>query len=222
MDLPPEDLVEHGRLALDLAGRFRDQPGAFDDFVANQDVSFEEWMWNLPNGMARAGLIEEAVAVADALADLDTNNASEYAGDAATILARAGRADQARSRLGANLARWADDPRVHIQAGEALTAMGQADDAQARYRDAVRIAEGRGDPEEVDTAYHYLIEFLADRPGLATEVEAVREQLRGWQERTGWISARAVLAPLRPGPKVGRNQPCPCGSGRKFKRCCGA
>ena len=22
-------------------------------------------------------------------------------------------------------------------------------------------------------------------------------------------------------PKVGRNDPCPCGSGRKFKRCCG-
>jgi SEC-C motif-containing protein len=26
----------------------------------------------------------------------------------------------------------------------------------------------------------------------------------------------------RPGPKVGRNDPCPCGSGRKFKKCCGA
>lgn len=26
----------------------------------------------------------------------------------------------------------------------------------------------------------------------------------------------------RAGPKVGRNDPCPCGSGEKFKRCCGA
>jgi uncharacterized protein YecA (UPF0149 family) len=23
-------------------------------------------------------------------------------------------------------------------------------------------------------------------------------------------------------PKVGRNDPCPCGSGRKYKKCCGA
>jgi len=23
-------------------------------------------------------------------------------------------------------------------------------------------------------------------------------------------------------PKVGRNDPCPCGSGKKFKQCCGA
>lgn len=27
---------------------------------------------------------------------------------------------------------------------------------------------------------------------------------------------------VREGPAVGRNDPCPCGSGRKFKKCCGA
>lgn len=26
---------------------------------------------------------------------------------------------------------------------------------------------------------------------------------------------------VRTGPKVGRNEPCPCGSGKKFKKCCG-
>lgn len=26
----------------------------------------------------------------------------------------------------------------------------------------------------------------------------------------------------REGPRVGRNDPCPCGSGKKFKKCCGA
>jgi preprotein translocase subunit SecA len=29
-------------------------------------------------------------------------------------------------------------------------------------------------------------------------------------------------APLRAGPKVGRNDPCPCGSGKKYKNCHGA
>ena len=28
-------------------------------------------------------------------------------------------------------------------------------------------------------------------------------------------------APIRTGAKVGRNQPCPCGSGKKYKACCG-
>jgi preprotein translocase subunit SecA len=27
--------------------------------------------------------------------------------------------------------------------------------------------------------------------------------------------------PQRSGPKVGRNDPCPCGSGKKYKNCCG-
>ena len=26
--------------------------------------------------------------------------------------------------------------------------------------------------------------------------------------------------PSASGPKIGRNEPCPCGSGRKFKKCC--
>ena len=29
-------------------------------------------------------------------------------------------------------------------------------------------------------------------------------------------------APVRRGPKIGRNDPCPCGSGKKYKHCCGA
>ena len=36
------------------------------------------------------------------------------------------------------------------------------------------------------------------------------------------MPARNKQAPVvRDNPKVGRNDPCPCGSGRKFKKCCG-
>ncbi len=27
--------------------------------------------------------------------------------------------------------------------------------------------------------------------------------------------------PVVVGPKIGRNDPCPCGSGKKYKKCCG-
>ncbi len=39
--------------------------------------------------------------------------------------------------------------------------------------------------------------------------------------RTGGDDA-AVKTVRRDVPKVGRNQPCPCGSGKKYKKCCGA
>jgi preprotein translocase subunit SecA len=35
--------------------------------------------------------------------------------------------------------------------------------------------------------------------------------------------ARVSAPPVRrEGPKIGRNDPCPCGSGQKFKKCHGA
>ena len=32
---------------------------------------------------------------------------------------------------------------------------------------------------------------------------------------------RAESDPVAPRTKVGRNDPCPCGSGKKYKKCCG-
>ncbi|MDE2758663.1 MAG: SEC-C metal-binding domain-containing protein [Acidobacteriota bacterium] len=35
--------------------------------------------------------------------------------------------------------------------------------------------------------------------------------------------AEEAPEPRRPvirGPKIGRNEPCPCGSGKKYKKCC--
>jgi len=34
-------------------------------------------------------------------------------------------------------------------------------------------------------------------------------------------AAMEKAKPVRSGPKVGRNDPCPCGSGKKYKHCCG-
>ena len=48
----------------------------------------------------------------------------------------------------------------------------------------------------------------------------------GQEGRSSDIVSQAAAAmekakPVRTGPKVGRNDPCPCGSGKKFKHCCG-
>ncbi|MBR9972120.1 UPF0149 family protein [Magnetospirillum sulfuroxidans] len=37
-----------------------------------------------------------------------------------------------------------------------------------------------------------------------------------------WRATQTAPVRQSSGPKVGRNDPCPCGSGKKFKRCCGA
>jgi hypothetical protein len=47
-------------------------------------------------------------------------------------------------------------------------------------------------------------------------------------EATAWWgdfregTAAPPAEPYKAPPKVGRNEPCPCESGRKYKKCCGA
>jgi SEC-C motif-containing protein len=39
-----------------------------------------------------------------------------------------------------------------------------------------------------------------------------------------WLYDEGDIVPktiVRATPKVGRNDPCPCGSGKKYKHCCG-
>lgn len=49
------------------------------------------------------------------------------------------------------------------------------------------------------------------------------EKEMGWMSgfQTGRASSGALEPHQRSGPKTGRNDPCPCGSGKKFKKCCG-
>jgi SEC-C motif-containing protein len=45
------------------------------------------------------------------------------------------------------------------------------------------------------------------------------------REPDGWKFDDGELVPEKPvvreEPKIGRNDPCPCGSGKKYKKCCG-
>ena len=59
-------------------------------------------------------------------------------------------------------------------------------------------------------------------PAFAREIERRQQrQQKDLQYQTGPAQAEAPK-PVRAGAKVGRNDPCPCGSGKKYKKCHGA
>ncbi len=68
-----------------------------------------------------------------------------------------------------------------------------------------------------------LVEFTATyaRNGLKDEYR----ETAGFKKFDGkWLYVEGQLAAttiVRATPKVGRNDPCPCGSGKKYKHCCG-
>ena len=51
------------------------------------------------------------------------------------------------------------------------------------------------------------------------ELSAFKKEKGVWYFTSGKTMPKPVV---RVAPKIGRNDPCSCGSGRKFKKCCGA
>jgi preprotein translocase subunit SecA len=69
-----------------------------------------------------------------------------------------------------------------------------------------------------------LWQITATAHDVAPPVETIEEsyETSGGGEPEPGEAARAVEPIINYGPKVGRNDPCPCGSGKKYKKCCGS
>jgi hypothetical protein len=61
-----------------------------------------------------------------------------------------------------------------------------------------------------------LIGLARRRPEMLRSVVDASDSGQGFLP---WVPPAAMLSQGR-APKVGRNEPCPCGSGKKFKKCC--
>jgi uncharacterized protein len=68
------------------------------------------------------------------------------------------------------------------------------------------------------------IESDDDREALLDRIPASLSALYRFFEpqRRARASGAAPAPARRAAPKIGRNDPCPCGSGKKYKQCCGA
>lgn len=69
-----------------------------------------------------------------------------------------------------------------------------------------------------------LVEFIARYSVNGTEFEhherSLFRRIKGdWKFIDGELVKPEPI--VREAPKVGRNDPCPCGSGKKYKKCCG-
>ncbi|MES3021313.1 MAG: UPF0149 family protein [Pseudomonadota bacterium] len=73
--------------------------------------------------------------------------------------------------------------------------------------------------DEIQEAEMTLVDNPVKGHKLAVEIEANLPAIYRF-----WVPLRkpAVQTIKRDEPKVGRNDDCPCGSGKKFKKCCGA
>jgi len=118
--------------------------------------------------------------------------------------------------------------------------MTRIDNETVRYLFHVQIQQGeapppqaqpRPEPQRMQASAQAAVASAAARaeeapaqrlPDFARALERRQErQQKDLQYQTGAAQAEAPK-PVRAGAKVGRNDPCPCGSGKKYKKCHGA
>jgi uncharacterized protein YchJ len=101
-------------------------------------------------------------------------------------------------------------------------ALGDLEGARGAYEKAAEVVEGRDDPTEVSDALEQLASFFDEHRGAKSRVGGACQRVRVTQDPEGWVVVRTTTALCGFTESVPRNAPCPCGSGRECKRCCGS
>jgi preprotein translocase subunit SecA len=109
----------------------------------------------------------------------------------------------------------------HLKEGIGLRGYGQKDPLVEFKKEAFTLFEDM--MNRIDTEIvRFLFLMQPARPEEQAE-RIERKQRRAQQELQYSAGAAQEEAPrpIRTGAKIGRNDPCPCGSGKKYKKCCG-
>jgi preprotein translocase subunit SecA len=121
-------------------------------------------------------------------------------------------------------AQWKDHLLTldHLKEGIGLRGYGQKDPLVEFKKEAFTLFDelmNRIDTEAV--RFLFLMQPAKPQDEAKQIEERQRRQQRNLQFQAGPAQAEAPK-PVRSGAKVGRNDPCPCGSGKKYKKCHGA
>jgi preprotein translocase subunit SecA len=121
-------------------------------------------------------------------------------------------------------AQWKDHLLTldHLKEGIGLRGYGQKDPLVEFKKEAFTLFEDLMDRIDTESVRFLFLMQPARPEAEARQIEQrQRRQQQNLQFQAGPAQAEAPK-PVRSGAKVGRNDPCPCGSGKKYKKCHGA
>ena len=199
----------------------------FEDIAMDIDADVMGWIVELPFALFdHGGMVDEAVEICNLFAEI--HSPENFLGDMAAILAEAGRREEAFDRISKNLERFPDDAWIIIKAGQAYQTLKETDKALELYNRAYKMTSPL--TYDRDGVLERLVPLLREL-GRDDEADALveseeraekarRERYKRYEREDSNYSAIDKQRPVS-ARKVGRNEPCPCGSGKKYKKCCG-
>jgi preprotein translocase subunit SecA len=105
----------------------------------------------------------------------------------------------------------------HLKEGIGLRGYGQRDPLTEYKKEAFDMFAELTNRIATDTLSRIFKIQVREEESIAREQERPKQAVR-YNRGEGSES----LQPVTRGKKIGRNEPCPCGSGKKYKKCCGA
>ena len=109
----------------------------------------------------------------------------------------------------------------HLKEGIGLRGYGQKNPLDEYKKEGYSMFMSMIDRVKEQTISTLMRVQLAREEELAEMEERQRRQQQEMEMRRSDEAEDKKQPAMRAGQKVGRNSPCPCGSGKKFKRCCG-
>ncbi|WP_024613259.1 preprotein translocase subunit SecA [Clostridium sp. Ade.TY] len=116
--------------------------------------------------------------------------------------------------------KWMDhiDNMDHLKQGIGLRAFKQQDPVQAYQVEGSAMFDEMIEAIKIDTVKYLFHVQMEKAP---EERERVAKETQAVHAGGGEGESSKKREPVRKEVTVGRNEPCPCGSGKKFKNCCG-
>jgi preprotein translocase subunit SecA len=110
----------------------------------------------------------------------------------------------------------------HLKEGIGLRGYGQKNPLQEYQKEGFDMFEEMVRRKEEDVVQKlFTVELARESAAREIELDQPRPQRMVLSRGDDAVAARGSGAVKREGEKVGRNDPCPCGSGKKYKRCHG-
>jgi tetratricopeptide (TPR) repeat protein len=211
-------VLKQATIALELAEALHEDLPLLEQLDAWLEEELLPSLYELPWQLSDRGQTEQALAVSRAFAFI---RPELQRGDLALIHARAGQREQALENLAAQLEATPDLAEMQVRAGDVYAALKEPDAGLAHYEQALVATTDATERRDIVECMVELLEAAGREDEAALIAERERERERRWRAETP-LSSEPVEAKPQPVARVGRNEPCPCGSGQKYKRCHGA
>lgn len=190
---------------------------AYEALDDDLPADLRAWLLELPSFLSKKGRRGEGDELCATLAPLFGEPYLDA--EKAVVAWEGGDKEGGRKALEAARAKHPGHCWPELRSGYVLEQEGRLEDALKHYDAAVAGARSGPNRKDLRFCWDGLVQYHYNKGDRAKAIEASRQMLEECPELEEELRVETIVNDAE---KTGRNEPCTCGSGKKWKKCCGA